>query len=135
MKRTSAALLLILGAFPFAYASSKHTQSNAYLEGTVLQVERHETKQSTAGSNPSDAPLADPETYDYDIAVRVNCRTYVGRYETWYDYVPASLSASQKIQLRLAHGTMYVDVPNQREVPMRIVNRHEDGGACNSLQN
>ena len=135
MKRTLAALLLILGAFPLAYASSKHTQSNPYVEGTVLQVEKHETMQSTAGSNPSDAPLPDPGTYDYDIAVRVNCRTYVARYESWYDYVPANLSASQQVQLRLAHGTMYADVRNQKEVPMRIVSRHEDRVSCTSLKN
>jgi hypothetical protein len=135
VKRTFAALLLILATFPLAYASSKHAQSNPYLEGTVLQVEKHQSMQSTAGSNPSDAPLADPETYDYDVAVRVNCGTYVGRVESWYDYVPAGLSANQKIQLRLAHGTMYVDVPNQKEVPMRIVSRHEDRGSCNSLKN
>ena len=135
MKSTFAAFFLVLGALPFAFASSKHAQSNSYLEGTILQVEKHETTQRTTGSNPSDAPLPDPETYDYDIAVRVNCRTYVARYQSWYDYVPANLSASQQVQLRLAHGTMYVDVPNQKEVPMRIVSRHEDRGSCASLKN
>lgn len=134
MKRIFAALLLVLGAFPLAFASSKHAQSNSFLEGTILQVEKHEAVQSRGGSNPSDAPLPDPETYDYDIAVRVNCRTYVARYESWYDYVPANLSASQQVQLRLAHGTMYVDVPNQKEVPMRIGSRHEDRGSCTSLK-
>lgn len=135
MNRTFAALLVILGAFPLAYASSKHAQSNPYLEGSVLQVEKHETTQSTAGSNPSDAPLPDPETYDYDISVRVNCGTYVGRYESWYDYVPASLSANQKVQLRVAHGTLYLDVPNQKEVPLRIVSRHQDRRPCGGLKN
>jgi hypothetical protein len=135
VNRTFATLFVILGALPFAQASAKHAQSKPYLEGTVLQVEKHETMQSTAGSNPSDAPLADPETYDYDIAVRVNCGTYVGRFESWYDYVPASLSAKQKIQLRFTHGTMYVDVPNQKEVPMRIVSRHEDRSSCGGLKN
>lgn len=133
MKRTTTGLLLILGAFSFAHASSKQSQSKSYMEGTVLQVEKHETTQSTAGSNPSDAPLPDPETYDYDVAVRVNCGTYVGRYETWYDYVPSTLSASQKIRLRLNHGVMYVNLPNQEEVQMRIVSRHED--RCSNAKN
>ena len=130
MKKQLTQFLLILGAFSLAHASSKPSQPKAYLEGTVLQVEKHETTQSTAGSNPSDAPLPDPETYDYDVAVRVKCGTYVGRFESWYDYVPATLSANQKIQVRLAHGTMYVDVLDQKEVPMRIISRHEDRGSC-----
>ena len=135
MKSRLPVSLLILGALSCAYASSKQSQRKTYLEGTVVGVEKHETAQSTAGSNPSDAPLPDPETYDYDVAVRVNCGTYVGRYETWYDYVPSALSASQKIQLRLTHGVMYVNVPNQREVEMRIIQRHEDRGSCGNTRN
>jgi hypothetical protein len=134
VKKRLMQLLLIVGAFSFAHASSKPSQPKAYLEGTVLHVEKHETTQMSTGSNPSDAPLADPETYDYDVAVRVNCGTYVGRYESWYDYVPATLSANQKIQLRLARGTMFVNVPDQKEVPMRIVS-HEDRGSCSNLKN
>ncbi len=135
MKSTFVAFFLVLGAFPFAYASSKHAQSNPFLEGSVLQVEKHETTQSTAGSNPSDAPLPGPETYNYDISVRVNCGTYVGRYESWYDYLPAGLSANHKVQLRLARGTMYLDVPNQGEVPLPIVSRHQDRRPCGGLKN
>jgi hypothetical protein len=134
VKKQLTQLLLILGAFSFAYASSKPSQPKAYLEGTVLQVEKHETTQISAGSNPSDSPLPDPESYDYDVAVRVNCGTYVGQFESWYDYLPATLSANQRIQLRLAHGTMYVNVPDQKEVPMRIVS-HEDRGPCSNLKN
>jgi hypothetical protein len=99
-----------------------------------MRVDKHEIAQST-GSNPSDAPLPDPQTYDYDVAVRVNCGTYVGLYESWYDYVPSILTASQKIQLRLTHSAMYVNVPNQKEVGMRIIQRREEGGSCSSTKN
>jgi hypothetical protein len=101
----------------------------------VLQVEKHQAAPSTAGANPSDAPLADPETYDYDVAVRVNCGTYIGRYESWYDYVPSVLTANQRIRLRLARGEMYVNVPDQKEVAMRIVSRHAERGACINAKN
>jgi hypothetical protein len=84
------------------------------------------------GDNPTDAPLADPQTFTYDISVRVNCGTYVGRYENWYDYVPSELSPNQKIQVRLTRSVMYVPVPNQKEVEMPIVNKHVERGLCES---
>lgn len=86
----------------------------------------------SSGSNPSDAPLPDPETYAYDVSVHVNCGTYVGRYESWYDYLPSVLSRNQNIYLRLTRGTMFVDVPNQRDLQMRIVSRHLERGSCNN---
>jgi len=122
------AAVLILGVLPLANATDK--QGQPYSKGTVIKVERYEAPPMASGSNPSDAPLPDPETYDYDVSVKVNCGTYVGRYETWYNYVPSVLAPNQKVQLRMTHGEMYVDVPNQKEVEMRIVSRHKEHGPC-----
>ncbi len=57
-------------------------------------------------------------------------RTYVGRYQSWYDYVPAVFQPNQKIHLRLTRGVIYVSVPNEREVELNIVNKHVERGPC-----
>lgn len=133
-KKKIIAFVLIVGAFPYVHASSKQSQPNMYVDGTVVRVEKHEAAQSSPGSNPSDAPLPDPETYDYDVAVQVSCGTYVGRYESWYDYLPSLLAANQKIHLRLTRRAMYVNVPNQKDLQMRIVSRAAEHGTCNGAK-
>lgn len=135
MKETIAVLILLLGNLSSLNASTKQSSVKTYLEGTVLRVEKHDTTPSTGGQNPSDAPLADPETYAYDVSVHVNCGTYVGRYESWYDYVPSVFTPKQKIQLRLTRSVMYVNVPNQKEVEMSIISRHVERGTCAEVKN
>jgi len=135
MKETVVVVILLFGNLSLLDASTKQSPARTYLDGTVLRVEKHDTSPSTGGQNPSDAPLADPETYAYDVSVRVNCGTYVGRYESWYDYVPPVLSPTQKIQLRLTRSLMYVNVPNQKEVELSIVSRHVERGPCAEVKN
>lgn len=128
MKRilaTSAFLLIVV----FAVAA-KESKPQTYLPATVLRVDKHEGQSSFIGGNPSDAPLPDPETYIYDVSVHVSCGTYVGRYESWYDYVPSILSAKQKIQVRLTRSVMYVPVQNEKDLEMPIVSRHVERGPC-----
>jgi len=103
-------------------------------DATVLSVEKHEEQRMTGGDNPSDAPLPDPETFTYDISVRVDCGTYVGRYQSWYDYVPSVFTPNRKIQLRLTRSAMYVPVPNQKEVEMPIVSKHVERGPCETTR-
>jgi hypothetical protein len=130
MKETIAVLLLLLGNLLPLNASTTPSSAKTYEKGTILRVEKHDTTPSTAGQNPSDAPLADPQTYAYDVSVRVNCGTYVGRYESWYDYVPSVLSPQEIVRLRLTRHVMYVNVPNENEVEMSIVSRHVERGPC-----
>jgi hypothetical protein len=111
-------------------ASAKESKIRQYFEGTVVRVDKYEPQQVVAGQNPSDAPLADPETFAYDIAVHVNCGTYVGRYQSWYDYVPSVFAADRKIQLRLTRSVMYVNVPNEKELELSIVSKHIERGPC-----
>ena len=111
-------------------AYAKKTRGHEYLEGTVVRVEEHQTPDRAGGENPGGAPVADPETYTYDIAVQVNCGTYVGRYQSWYEYVPSLFAPNQKIHLRLTRGVIYVSVPNERQVELKIVNRHVERGPC-----
>jgi hypothetical protein len=111
-------------------ASAKVSKIRQYFEGTVVRVDKYEPQQVVAGQNPSDAPLADPETFAYDVAVHVNCGTYVGRYQSWYDYVPSVFAADRKIQLRLTRSVMYVNVPNEKELELSIVSKHIERGPC-----
>jgi hypothetical protein len=119
-----ASMLAVLSAF------AKESKIKQYFEGTIIRVDRHEGRELVGGQNPSDAPLADPETFAYDISVHVNCGTYVGRYQNWYDYVPSLFTPNQKIQLRLSRSLMYVEVPNQKELELPIVSKHVERGPC-----
>jgi hypothetical protein len=107
---------------------------NSYLDGTVLRVERVESQARTSLNNPSDAPMPDPGRFSYNVSVRVNCGTYVGRYENWYDFVPSILAPNQKIRLRLTRNEMFVPTSNakdnEKEMEMSIVSKHREGGPC-----
>ena len=91
-------------------------------------MDRHEEAARVPGENPSDAPLADPQVFAYDIAVHLNCGTYAGRFQNWYDYVPSIFKVDQKIQLRFTRGAMYVTVPNEKEVELSIVSKPGERG-------
>jgi hypothetical protein len=132
MTRRIAITMTVLLALTLPAVYAKESQPKPYQDATVLRVEKHEDQARVGGDNPSDAPLPDPETFSYDISVRVSCGTYVGRYQSWYDYVPSVFTANRKIQLRLTRSAMYVPVPNQKEVEMPIVSKHVERGPCNT---
>ena len=113
-------------------ASARQSKTNSFVSGTVVRVQRHETDQPFVGSNPSDAPLPPPETYAYDVAIDVNCRMYVGRYENWYDYLPSALRANQKVDVRLTRGAMFVESPDQPQMRLEIVSRQRQPGKCSA---
>jgi hypothetical protein len=57
--------------------------------------------------------------------------TYVGRYETAFDYWPSAFSSDQPIPRRLTKHILYFDLPNKPEMRMSIVYRAtESGAAC-----
>ena len=124
------ASFIVAVCLPAAFA--KTSQPKGYLQATVVSVNKHEQSTTVIGDNPTDAPLPDPETFAYDISVHVNCGTYVGRYQSWYDYVPSLFTPNQKIQLRLTRNMMFVPVPNQKEIEMSIVSKHVERGPCES---
>ena len=133
MKSILVASALFLAAVFAVTGFAKESKLQTYLPGTVLRVDKHENQSNFTGGNPSDAPLPDPEAYLYDVSVHVNCGTYVGRYESWYDYVPSILSANQKIQVRLTRSVMFVPVQNQKEIEMPIVSKHVERGPCTNV--
>jgi len=132
MRRGLVVCIALFAALCVLSASAKESQPKTYQQATVLRVDKHEGSPQVTADNPSDAPMPDPETFAYDIAVHVNCGTYVGRYQSWYDYVPSVFTPNQKIQLRLTRSAMYVPVPNQKEVQLSIVSKHIERGPCES---
>ena len=99
------------------------------MQGTVIQVQKHKvfSADSMVGdSNPSDAPLAS-RYYSYEVSVRVDCRTYVGRYQTPFNYLPSAFTPDRPIQVRVTKHLMYFDLPNDPDMRMGIVRR---GSAC-----
>jgi hypothetical protein len=100
------------------------TKQNEYLSGTVLQVKRHEYDSASnyVGNSPSDAPLHS-DVYVYDIFVSVNCATYVGRYESVFDYLPSLFTPNQKVEVRLRKHVMQIDVPGEERYTMGIIER------------
>ena len=130
MKKISIVIAVLAAMLAVINASAKESKIRQYFEGTVVRVDKYEPQQVVAGQNPSDAPLADPETFAYDVAVHVSCGTYVGRYQSWYDYVPSVFAADRKIQLRLTRSVMYVNVPNEKELELSIVSKHIERGPC-----
>lgn len=120
----SAAMLLVC----FAGANAKDAQrfagrnNNDYYPGTVLSVHQHEAQSNYVGGSATDAPLQ-PSVYAYDVALRVKCGTYVGRYQTPYNSLPSVLTPNSEVDVRLQKHVMYVDVPGSREYRMSIVDR------------
>jgi hypothetical protein len=104
---------------------------NPNVQGTVVHVQQHKVYSPDSmigGSNPSDAPLTS-RYYAYEVSVRVNCETYVGRYETPFNYLPSEFTSSQPIQVRLTKHVLYFDLPNNPDLRMGIVRRKEGCGA------
>jgi len=115
---------------PALYASQTQNGSHSYVQGTVVDVQKHEVyspEYSVGGSNPSDAPLAS-RYYAYEISIRVDCKTYVGRYETPFNYLPVAFTSNQPIRVRLTRHVMYFDLPADPELRMGIVHRSSECG-------
>jgi len=120
-----AAMLLCVVAL---YASPTQRQSDSLVKGTVVKVEKHKVyspEYTLGGSNPSDAPLTS-QYYAYEVSVRVDCKTYVGRYETPFNYLPSAFTANEPIALRPTKHVMYFDMPTDPDMRMGIIHRHSD---------
>lgn len=125
-------VLALASIVPCLYGKASKIDSNKkneYLPATVLRVQKHETGSTSnyLGDNPSDAPLRS-EVYPYEISLRVNCATYVGRYESAVDYLPAVFTPHRTVRVRLQKHVMYVNVRGDQEFRMGIVS-HPRGQA------
>jgi hypothetical protein len=125
MKKSIYVALAVLVVVPTLNASPTRTSSNAYVQGVVIEVQKRKIYSpdfTIGGSNPSDAPLTS-RYYAYEVSVRVDCKTYVGRYETPLNYLPSEFTPDRPIQVRLTRHVMYFDLPNDPDMRMGIVQR------------
>jgi len=122
--------ILLLSCLIYARTNTKATQSGFEM-ATVVSVHRYVSPSNYVGDNPSDAPLQ-AESYNYDIGVRLNCDTYVGRYESAIDYLPAVFAPNHTVDVRLDKHLIYVSLPQgDRIVKMGIVyHKHLKVNAC-----
>jgi hypothetical protein len=115
---------------PTLNAIAKRPQSNPYVQGTVMAVQEQKVYSpafTMGGSNPSDAPLTS-RYYSFEVSVRVDCKTYVGRYDTPFNYLPSVFAQGQPIRLRLTKHVMYFDLPNYPDLRMGIIRRSSECG-------
>src|ERR1700731_218553 len=124
---------LFIAAFlvtvPALYAAESG-HSSPSVQGIVARVQKqrvYSPDSTIGGSNPSDAPLTS-HYFAYEVSVRVDCKTYVGRYETPFNYLPSALTPDRPIQVRLTKHVMYFDLPNDPDVRMGIVRRRGECG-------
>jgi len=121
MKNSFMRLVLVCGALlQSMHAATKTGDQPA----TVVSVERHDTQSgsSFAGGNPSDSPLQ-PQSYSYDIGIRVGSAVYRTRYDSALDYLPAAFAANHPIQVHLMKRAVYVTLPDDRAVRMAVGRR------------
>jgi hypothetical protein len=121
-------MVLVMGMATTVFASANVSSfSKPYVPATVLQVEKHEIGSPvyTGGGNPSDTPLRS-EYYAYEVSVRVNCGTYVARYETPFDYIPSAFAPGHTVPVRITKHVLYFSVPDYQEMKMGIVHKPRD---------
>ena len=114
---------------PLLSASPMQVQSKLYQQGTVLSVDRQEvTSPNECCYSGTDSPVQ-TQYYAYDVSVRVACVTYVGRYETPFDYLPSAFGPNKTIQVRLTKHILYFDVPGDKEMKMGIIHHSNNRAA------
>jgi hypothetical protein len=122
--------IAVLVIVPMLNASPARSKANPFVQGTVIEVQKQKVyfpDYAIGGSNPPDAPLTS-RYYAYQVSVRVDCKTYVGRYETQFNYLPSEFTPNQPIQVHLTKHVMYFDLPNDPDMRMGIVRRSSDCG-------
>jgi len=114
MKKNLCIGIAVLVMVSMLNASPAPGASNPYAQGIVVDVQKHKVCSPgymIGGSNPADAPPLTSRYYAFEVSVRVDCKTYVGRYETPFNYLPSVFTVNQPIQLGLTKHVMYFDLP------------------------
>jgi hypothetical protein len=121
-----AILVIVLTAL---YVHAARNRTPEWVQGQVVNVQKRRVQSpeyTMGGSNPSDAPLTS-RYYEFEVSVRVGCTTYVGTYQTPFNYLP--FTPDQRIRFRLTKRAMYFDVPDSAGIRMHIAHRRDECGA------
>jgi hypothetical protein len=116
--------ILTLAAVSFAYGAGY-----PYQKATVTNVENHEPF-VPLHTKATDAPEP-PAQYAFDISFHLNCSTYVGRYRSDIEYLPAVLNPNQSVDMIVDKGLLRVLIPGKGEVKMSLIRKEKDkSGTC-----
>jgi hypothetical protein len=120
MKKVFGLCVLMLSAM----LATVHATNNDYQSATVVSVESNPAAAVDTAS--SDAPLR-PETFAYNIGIRLGDVVYQAAYNSAFEDVSPVFAANQTVQVDLKHNTMLVALPGNRTVPMAIAERSHVG--------
>jgi len=128
MKGLIGLLLLVASTQVLALATSV----DEFQSGKILRVTREpaQSPEYQFGSgNPADAPLTSTY-YRYEVAVRVDCALYVGRYDSQVKYLPAVLRAENLALIRVTRHHLFFDLPGHQRWEMNVVRKKAYKGDC-----
>lgn len=116
-----------LGIAPLASAGG-----HSFQKAEVVNVQKYEDLSVPRHRFPSNAPLT-PADYAYDISIRLNCRIYIGRYESATDYLPSTFRAGQPAEISIEKRAIYVRALGTDDVKLNLVRSYRSsGGGCPS---
>jgi len=119
--KKSLTLLALVSCMLLAYAQAGTDDQylkQAYQPATVVSI----TNQNTS-----------PE-FSYDIGIRMNCMLYVGRYKSASNFVPSPITLNNSVDVRVEQHWMYVFLPPNREVGMRLMSTSSADKSCAANQ-
>jgi len=123
--RNSLMLLTFLAA---SLPAGLHAQAKPTLQtATVVSVTKYEAPSNYVGS-PTDAPLQ-PTEYANDIAIRLGCEVYVGRYKSATDYLPSTFRAGHPAEISIEKHTIYVRTLGAADVKLNLVRSYRSSGS------
>jgi hypothetical protein len=122
MKKSLMLLALVFGVLlAYLHAKTSPDAEQGYQTATVISVEKYEVPSNYVGDNPVDRPLQG-RSYAYQIGIRLDCKVYVGLYQSATNYLPADFAPNKTVDVRMRKHVMYVSLPyNDWDVKMGIV--------------
>lgn len=121
--RSSFLWLAALSSAQLALAGGRSFQ-----KAEVISVQKYEDLSVPSHRFPGNAPLK-PADYAYDISIRLNCRIYVGRYESATDYLPSTFHAGHEAEISIEKHTIYVRDPGADDLKLNLVRSHRSSRA------
>ena len=108
-------LLILVAAAP------AHPKAKSYQTGTILSIRSREAN-GVSYRVPTRAPVRDT-VFTHDVSVRVGDTVFVGRYNSWTDYLPSTWTEGSSVQVRIGKHNMYLKGPEGDDFQLRIVSR------------
>lgn len=113
-------------AFAFCYLSMigatailSSASTRDFQKAVVVSVEGHQPD-TPFHVKPTDAPAPSSES-DATVSIRLNCTLYVTRFKSAFAYLPAAFEAGREVAASPGKPFLYVKVPGNDEIKMRII--------------